>query len=112
MKFMLLILALGITVLFFFIVLIAAVFPYLWFKDYLHLQEVEKQEIEERRSQEIVNGGESKSRFQGFRTVSEQVALFAFNWLPFLAVEIIWVRFIWRIVMDVIYPRVMDLIPL
>ena len=76
------------------------------------MQEVEKQEIEKRRSQEILNKGKSKSRFQGLRTTSEQVALFAFNWLPFFAVEIIWVRFIWRIVMDVIFPRVMDLIPL
>ncbi len=112
MKFILLMLALGITFLFFFMFLIAAVFPYVWFKDYLHMQEMEKQGIEERRSRELLSGGESKSRFQGLRTISEQVALFALNWLPFLAVEIIWARFIWRIVMDVIFPRVMDLIPL
>jgi len=112
MKFLLLILALGIAVLSFFIVLILAVFPYVWFKDYLHMQQVSEQKRKEMFSQEFLNRGKSKSRFPRMYTISEQLVLFVFNWLPFLAVEIVWVRYVWRIVMDVIFPRIMDLIPL
>ena len=112
MDFLLLIIAFGITLLSFYLVGLLAIFPYLWFKDYLHMEKVRKQNRKEMFGEEFLNRGKSKSRYPRLHTISEKGLIFIFVWLPFLTIEILWLRYVWRLVIDVIYPRIMDLIPL
>jgi len=111
-KYILFILLIGITLFAFYIVAFLAVVPYLWFKDYLYMEKTREKERKEMFSEEFLNRGKLKSRFPRLHTTFEQVFLFVFTWLPFLTIEILWIRQVWRIVMDVIMPRIADLIPL
>ena len=112
MEFLLLMFAIFITLISFFSVVVLAIFPYLWFKDYLHMQKVREQKTKETFGKEFLNKDELKSRHPRLRAISEQVLLFIFTWLPFLIIEILWVRYIYRTVIDVVYARIMELIPL
>ena len=76
------------------------------------MEKVRQQKRKEMFSEEFLNRSKSKSRFPRLYVISEQFMVFIFTWLPFLAIEILWVRYVWRIVMDVILPRIADLIPL
>jgi len=112
MEFLLFMFTIFITLISFFAVVVLAIFPYIWFQGYLDMQKVREQKTKEIFGKEFLNKGELKSRHPRLRAISEQVLLFIFNWLPFLIIEIIWVRYIYSIVIDVIYARIMDLIPL
>ena len=112
MEFLLLVFSIGLAILSFYIVAMLAVFPYLWFKAYLLVEKNQEIERKEKLGQDFLKKQKVQSKYPKLKEISERFLIIAFTWIPFLTIEILWLRTVWHFVMDVVFPKIFEYIPL